>query len=245
MGHPPLRPAEPIIDWARSALPGGYVTALEALIDDAEQDAEVIALLLTGSMARGDALPGTDIDVRILLRTITTPSFTRQQRADVLTEQTLTTEEFAQTKLLTNPMHVYAYLDGVALYDPDGALRRLRATAEQLLSHYRVPKPRKRELADALSHPEEKTCTAFAAGDLLKATYSLSTASWQIIEGLWAANDLPLPPNASVRPHLRDLHGPRDIEHHFAELFIGEPAARVEAGLLILALTRDTLMAAT
>lgn len=156
MGHSRPGPAEPVIDWARGALPGGYVTALEVLIDDAERDAEVIALLLTGSMARGDALPGTDIDVRILVRTLTAPSFTRQQRAGVLIEQTLTTEKFAQTKLLSNPMHVYAYLDGVILYDPDGALRRMRAVAEQLLSSYRVPNPQKRELADALSHPEEK-----------------------------------------------------------------------------------------
>ncbi|RCK71077.1 hypothetical protein DT076_00965 [Desertihabitans brevis] len=214
---------------------------LVAELEEARRDAEVLALLLTGSVARRDALPGTDLDLRVLVRTDVAPAFTRSERSGVLVERGVTTARTAHETLLADPMHVYAYVDGIALHDPDGALARLRAEAERLRETYRTPPERRDELAEALSHPEEKIRTACAAGDLPRATYALATASWQLIEALWAANDLPLPPNASVRPHLRDLRGPADVEHRFDDLFMTEPVRRVETGLALLAWIRGEL----
>lgn len=66
----------------------------------------------------------------------------------------------------------------------------------------------------------------------MKAAYVAGTSSWQIMEGLWAANDRPVPPNSSVRPHLRDLSkGPPEIERRYRDLFLAGASRRVEVAL--------------
>ena len=73
------------------------------------------------------ALPGTDVDVRYLLEHSAARTFQRRFRAGVLLEATFTTESAALAQLESNPMHVDTYLDGVPLYDRDGALARPEA----------------------------------------------------------------------------------------------------------------------
>ena len=69
---------------------------------------------------------------------------------------------------------------------------------------------------------------ATAAGDTLKAAFVAGTTSWQVIEGLWAANDKPLPPNSSVRPHLADLtQGPAGLNSKYTQLFQGDTGTRI------------------
>lgn len=109
-------------------------------------------------------------------------------------------EATALGKLRSSPMHVYAHLDGQILYDRADALARLRDTAKRILKEYRTPADRKADLAETLSHPAEKLRVALAAGDLSRAVYTASTSTWFLVEGLWGANDLPVPPNSSVRP---------------------------------------------
>lgn len=225
--------ASAAVERIQRELPAAYASVIKKLIEETEQD-DHRALLLTGSLARGDALPGTDVDVRCIVRSAASRAFHREVRQGLQVELSVQTEEAARTQLIEQPMQVYAYLDGVALLDPDGALARLRSQAQQVFDDYVVPHSTKVELAEALSHPAEKIRVALAAGDLLKATYSLASVTWQLIEGLWAANDLPLPPNASVRPHLPDLRGPEDIERDFSRLFLADPAERAEVGLHLL-----------
>lgn len=230
-----------VIEWAGRSMPAAYPSLIKALTDGAERDDQVTGLLLTGSMARRDALPGTDIDVRYLVPTAEPQYFQRAIRDGIRLEQTFMSEPAAEAKLTATPMHVYAYLDGVILYDPDGALARLRDQAAQIYRTYRTPPQIKRAIYEALQHPEDKARVGLASDDLLRATFCLSTTSWQLIEGLWAANDLPLPPNSSIRPHLRDLEGPEDIETLFERMFLADPKERIRAGLQVIGWVRDRL----
>lgn len=232
-----------VVEWIRRSLPAEYRRVIEGLTEDARRDPAVSGLLLTGSIARQDALPGTDIDVRYFGRSDRSPSFERGFRDELLVEQTFTDEESALATLSEKPMHVYAYLDGRILYDADGTLPRLQAEAERVFREYRTPEQLKIDLAEDLRHVEDKVRVGLEAGDLLRAVYCLSTSSWRLIEGLWAANDLPVPPNSSVRPHLRDLQGPEEVCSSFERLFLGEPRERAEAGLFLVNWVRRRLLA--
>ena len=230
-----------VLDWTRRSLPPEYAAMIETLVDEAEREPSVSGLLLTGSVARGDALPGTDIDVRYVRDAEAPASFERGFREALLVERTFTDERSALTQLNDNPMHVYAYLDGRILYDRDGVLTRLRAEADRVFRAYRAPQQLKVDLAASLAHPEDKVRVGFESGDLLRAAFCLGTSSWGLMEGLWAANDLPLPPNSSVRPHLRDLRGPENIEKLFERLFLGDARERVETGLFLFGWIRGRL----
>lgn len=230
-----------VIEWAGRSMPAAYPSLIKALTDEAERDDQVTGLLLTGSMARRDALPGTDIDVRYLVPTAEPQYFQRAIRDGIRLEQTFMSEPAAEAKLTATPMHVYAYLDGVILYDRDGALARLRDQAARIFQDYRTPTEIKQISYEALMHVEDKARVGLESGDLLKATFCLSSASWQLVEGLWAANDLPLPPHSSVRPHLHDLDGPDDIETLFERMFLANPEERVRTGLQLVGWVRNRL----
>lgn len=234
---------EAVLEWTRRSLPPRYAELIMELVAGAEADPNVSGLLLTGSIARGDALPGTDIDVRYLRDSERPASFERGFDDELLVERTFTDEQSALAQLNDNPMHVYAYLDGRILYDRDGALSRLRTEADRVFHAYRAPKQLKVDLAVALGHTEDKIRVGLESGDLLRAVYCLSTSSWALMEGLWAANDRPQPPNSSVRPHLRDLRGPGDLERLFERMFLGEPRERAEIAFFLIRWVREQLLA--
>ena len=69
---------------------------------------------------------------------------------------------------------------------------------------------------------------ALAAGDILKAAFVATTTSWEILVGLWAVSDKPIPPNSSIWFHLKDLlKVPPDLDATLNSLFCGETLTRV------------------
>ncbi|GAA1708578.1 nucleotidyltransferase domain-containing protein [Kribbella yunnanensis] len=210
-----------------------YEELVAELVAEAQRDEEVVGVLLTGSVARGDALAGTDVDLRVILGDGVSRPALHEVRGGVPVEWGYADERGAREALEKAPMHVYAYLDGRILHDPAGVLSRLRQQAVQRFEGYRVSEVERAELERNLRYPAEKIRVAVAGGDLLKAAFVASTTSWFLIEGLWAANDRPLPPNSSVRPHLRDLAGPPDVESLYGELFLADAERRVEVALFL------------
>lgn len=207
-------------------------TLLREAVEEAARDEEVIGLLLTGSLARGDALPGTDLDLVLILSEGCSRPFRREIVDGILVERTSVDEPSARMQLDRHPMRVYGYLDGRILYDPHGALAGLRLRARARFEAYETPPAHRDETAFLLRCSRDKMRVALGGGDLLKAAYVAGTSSWQIIEGLWAANGLPVPPNSSVRPHLRDLSkGPPEVEQRYRDLFLAGAPRRVEVAL--------------
>lgn len=209
-----------------------YADLLAVLVEEARGDEEIVAALLTGSLARGDALPGTDVDLRYVLADGLERESSSVVRDGVLVERGYADLASARATLEANPMHVYAYLDGRILYDPHGALAELAELARRTYETYRTPAEDSDRIAFLLRCAWDKISVAWKGGDQLKAAFVTSTSSWQIIEGLWAANHRPLPPNSSVRPHLADLEtGPPDVEERYRQLFLGSTGERVQAAL--------------
>ncbi len=218
-----------------------YEGLLGELVAEVVRDDEVVGVLLTGSLARGDALPGTDVDLRVILVDGVSRPALHEVRDGVPVEWGYADEAAARAAVDANPMHVYAYLDGRILHDPQGVLARLRQHAVERFEGYRVSEAGRDQLAESLRYPAEKIRVAVAGGDLLKAAFVSATCSWFLMEGLWAANDRPLPPNSSVRPHLRDLAGPPEVESLYGDFFLGTAERRVEVALYLLDWILDEL----
>ena len=182
-----------------------YQILLQEILDESSQQSDVIGILLTGSVARGDVLPGSDLDLRFLLAPGSRRSFSAELRQGILVERGYADVSKALRKLDSNPMEVYAYLDGRILFDSQGALADLTEQARQRFAAYHVPDDERREIAYWLQSARIKMAAALTASDTLKAAYLTSTQSWPLLQGLWAANEKPLPPNGSVWVHLKDL----------------------------------------
>ncbi len=209
-----------------------YQALLQELVEEASQQEDLLGMLLTGSVARGDALPGSDLDVRYLLSPGKSQPFQSALRHGIMVERSYADLAQARSKLETNPMEVYAYLDGRILFDPVGALNQLSEQARISFETYQSSEKERREIAYWLMSARLKMTVALAAGDLLKAAFVASTNSWEVLMGVWAANDKPMPPNGSVWAHLKDLSkGPNEIERQMYLLFCGETQQRVQTAI--------------
>lgn len=205
---------------------------LQEIAEEMRQHEEILGLLVTGSVARGDALAGSDLDLRCILAPGHSRTFQSEFRQGILVERGYADMAQAQEKLETNPMEVYAYLDGQILYDPAAILTQLRAQAQHIFETYRMADQEQRALAYWLLTARLKIHAALKGENLLKAAFIASVTSWKILEGLWAANDRPMPPQGSVWVHLTDLsHGPPQVEGILRSLFGGDTHQRIQATL--------------
>jgi hypothetical protein len=207
---------------------------LGGILDEVKRDGEAIGLLLKGSVARGDAYPGSDLDLQVLLGDGCSRTFRAEDKQGVLVEWTYVDGALARSTLERDPMNVYAYLDGRILYDPHGRLRALTGVARARYEAYRAPVREKRRIAHWLQSAKTKIVAARDAGDELRASYVASTTSWVILEGIWAACDKPVPPSGALWAHIPDLStSSADVEACMQRLFGEDTSDRVVATLEI------------
>jgi predicted nucleotidyltransferase len=148
---------------------------LQVVVDESNADPAVIGILLSGSLARGDALPGADIDLLLLVTDETPTSFSHEMREGIMIERHVVTVAAAQRRVAEQPMAVYIYLDGRILADPRGYLANLTATARARLAAYRSSASERHAIAHWLRSAHIKLTTARSAGDDLKAAYIIPT----------------------------------------------------------------------
>lgn len=198
----------------------------------AREDNEVAGLLLTGSVARGDAYPGSDLDLYAVLRDGRSRTFVTETRRGIVVEIGYADFDLAKHQMEDNPMSVYRYLDGRILHDPQGLLQRLVEIARERFEAYEAQEEERRRIAYWLESARIKITAARDAGDVLKATYVASTVSWPLLEGLWAAANKPMPPNGAVLPHVRDLDETIPcVDQMLHRLFIGDTTGHIEITL--------------
>jgi hypothetical protein len=116
--------------------------------------------------------------------------------------------------------------------NPMGMLRHLTDRAKAFFETYQFPQQAVQGLAYWLRSAHLKMTVALRASDLSKAAFLCSTTSWQILMGLWAVNDKPMPPNGSVWAHIKDLSkGPPDVKEQLNQFFCGETQQRVQTAI--------------
>ena len=205
-----------------------YEVLLQQIVDEEIHQKDILGVLLIGSVARGDALPGADLDLRFMLALGVSRKAETEVHQGILIERSYADMAQAQSKLTTNPMKIYNYLDGRILFDPKGLLVQLKEQAIQRFETYQYTQQERESIAYWLKSARLKMNVALAAGDIRKAAFVATTTSWEILVGLWAANEKPMPPNSSVWFHLKDLsNAPHGLETMLHSLFCGETHMRV------------------
>jgi predicted nucleotidyltransferase len=200
-----------------------------------QADAEVMGLLLAGSVARGDAAPSSDVDLCVLLRKGCSRSFEAETISGILVERKYADLTSSIKRIKSNPMEVYAYLDGRILFDLECGLIRLTAFARKRLEGYRMPEEERRAISHWLRSAAIKIAAAQEAGNDLKAAFVATSTAWKVLEGIWAVNDKPMPPSGCVISHLKDLNFPTTSDPSwFMRLLQGETPTRVTTTLALI-----------
>ena len=209
--------------------------AASQAIEDLRRTPGVRGVALTGSWAGGCATEGSDVDLLVLCGENRFEAFYRQ---GVLIEISHTTYERALEKLGQSPMEPYRWLEAKILFG-DGGLAELIRAARGAYESYRAPAGEKRCLAHWLRSLELKLsaagndANALYAGHM-KERYLAATNAWILLEAIWAINDRPMPPTATVYrlyPQLEQVPFPG----WFEALFHEDNAKRLEATRQIIA----------
>ncbi|MFC3747955.1 DNA polymerase subunit beta [Paenibacillus sp. GCM10012306] len=199
------------------------------------QDHEAVGLLLQGSVARGESYETSDLDMYILLKEGLSRPFRSEFRQGICVELKYSDFAMATRKCENGPMGMYNFLDSVILIDHEGQLQQLIERSKQLYSGYQTPVTEMKSIKYWLESTLIKIKAAQMAEDDLKAAFVAGTTSWKILEGVWAANNKPMPPNGSVLFHLKDLEGLSDnLKGLIKNLFVGEVKERIESSIQII-----------
>jgi predicted nucleotidyltransferase len=185
-----------------------YMTQHEivaACLAEAQRDPDVVGLLLAGSFARRDALPGSDVDLYVLLRDGCERPNRSELQGGVLVEWQYNDLARAKAKLASNPMTIYTHLDGHVLYDLENQFPELIRLAQEAQDSFSVTEKDRAAIAHWLLSASLKVVAARAAGDQIKVAFVVSSTTYQVFAGLWAVNQKPMPASGGVLAHLNDL----------------------------------------
>lgn len=204
------------------------------IVDSLRSDPKVMGVLLTGSRARGDATPGSDVDLWVLLSGVNERRFRSEEEQGHLVEMHFRNLVQARDKMRRHAMELYSHLDGRILYDPEGKLAELRAEAQRLFESYQMPEAERKALAYWLQNARRKLQTALSEQAQLKMGYLSSIQGWKILEGLWAANQKPMPPAGAVFAHISRLEAPLPHFELMNGLFGSDPHTRSKTALTLI-----------
>ena len=167
-------------------------------LTNSHERGDVLAVLLVGSAARGNAMATSDVD----LLTVVSGAGARGQGPRALRDGYLV-ETFAKTQAQweerfrrPRPMWIYSFLEAAVLHNT-GPAARLRSAAQSAYEDYETPEELREELATTLRHGEPKLRRALQAGDEQAGCWA-SVFLPGMLDGLYAIHDRP-PPAGSRR----------------------------------------------
>lgn len=209
---------------------------VDELVDEAVRDERISGALLIGSLGRGTALPGSDIDLFLLIPDGLGKErlYRNHERRGVLIEYHHRDVATARSQLETDATWVYAYLDSRVLYDPAHHVAELVCIARERYAGYRSTDEQKRRYAFIVDRTREKLQAAVDADDALRAGGVASTYATAILNGLWTAFDKPTLGVSEMWARLPDLVGlPPGTRETLDELFLGAALERARAGIIL------------
>lgn len=209
---------------------------VDELVDEAVRDERISGALLIGSLGRGTALPGSDIDLFLLIPDGLGKErlYRNHERRGVLIEYHHRDVATARSQLETDATWVYAYLDSRVLYDPAHRVAELVSIACERYAGYHSTDEQKRRYAFIVDRTREKLQAAVDADDALRAGGVASTYATAILNGLWTAFDKPTLGVSEMWARLPDLVGlPPGTRENLDELFLGAALERARAGIIL------------
>jgi hypothetical protein len=212
-----------------------YAAIIERRVAQVALDPQILALWLIGSLARGDALPGCDIDVVEVRAPGCGKPFSHHEEEGVVVETHAQDEQGLRELARSRPAWTYAFLDARQLVGAGDVTSRLQAYAQETLNAFRADPAERSKNAWWIASAQRKIAAAVAAGDSLRAGFLCSTNAWQVLEGLWLINDRPMPASGGVLAHGKALRLlPEDAQETLRAMFSGANDERVRATLLLI-----------
>ena len=210
--------------------------AIAELLREAAAQPLIVGVLLIGSLGRGSALPGSDVDLLFLVREGHGEErlFHNHERHGIATEFHFRDIPGAEAQLAAEPEWLYAYLDSRILHDPTDGLAALCALARERFATYRAEPALKHRHAFMADRTRHKLQAAIDADDALRAGGVASTYALVIIQGLFTAYDRPHLGVSELWAHLPDLEGlPPALGMALETLFLGAALERARAGTIL------------
>jgi predicted nucleotidyltransferase len=200
---------------------------------------DVEAVLLGGSVGRGEHQASSDIDLLI----VSTDAFAlpvRETYGELLVERIAHTEgdwlgRFDRPKT----SWLYAFLEANVLFD-SGAAERLRHQARTVQATYRASPELKSLLATWLWHGQAKLDRVQPEDAELQGFFS-SVFVETIIDGLYTVHDVPLPAGSRRMAHLSLVAMTAREQRDLHSLLTGGTADRFEAAQRLVGGLRDQL----
>lgn len=229
--------------------------ALDEVLAGLRADADVLGVLLCGSLARGTAREDSDIDLLVVLaggegvtvgEAARCSSRTRHGAIDV--EQSCRTvagwtAQFAPSRI-GDESWGYAFLDGAVLHDLHGAVARLVDAAATAHARYRVPEHITAHYAWLWRHLRPKMEAVLRSADATEVGWATAVMTKHLTNTLWAINGRPLPSRdlGTFQRHLGDLTVPHNAPALIRELLAASPKDGLRLQLRLLDLVMPYLL---
>lgn len=203
---------------------------------------DVLAVLLSGSVCRGEHMASSDIDLLVVTTDQSDLEIGRRQLVDGLLLEWIARPEADFRSRFDRPRTswLYAFLEAEIVMD-SGPAARLVAAAKQTLRTYRTAEALRELLATQLWHGQAKLDRAEQRADARELGFWSAVCTERVIDGLFAVYDVPLPAGARRLEYLH-LVPLTDVERsQLDRMLTGTTVERFEATRLLQARLRAAL----
>lgn len=177
-------------------------------------DNNVIAFLLTGSVAREEASESSDLD--IILITKESRETADQYIDGILVEiKSKTSVDYIQ-KMVDKPMNVYMWLDAEVIFDKQNISEKVISKAKEIYENFTPNKSDVKGTVKWLESVKGKISSAQERNDKLAIGFNVSNVLWIIIQGFYFLNSKPLPPSTTA---FRNISKLEKLPENFNEIW--------------------------
>lgn len=210
-----------------------YQKIIEDLKNKYEKDDNALAFFIAGSVARGEAQYGNDLDTIFITRE---GSFSEEYEQDgILVEIGGNTFDTALQSLEKNPMQLYIYQDAKAVFDKENCLKKLKEKADKIFRNYKPDEAELTVIKKWLSSVVKKVEVAQQNNDHEKVGFHVSNVLWKTVEGLYAINSIPTPAATSALRRINSLSIlPEDFERLWNDALLGDLTTRTNATIKLM-----------
>jgi hypothetical protein len=189
--------------------------------DKFSKDIKLHALLLTGSVARGEHAPSSDLD--LIAVGDYQPTFTELTKDGITVEIKYRSLTAFMEKMDEDPMNCYQFLDAKLICGSQVFLDALLKHAHAVLEKA-TPVVSKKWLVSA------KEKMTGATDDELKLGFLVANNLWKLIEGIYAINGMPVPPMTTAYRNITSLPNlPTDFPKLWQDLLTSTNNTRKDA----------------
>jgi len=206
----------------------------------AERD-DVLSVLLSGSVGRGEHVATSDIDLLVVTTQDSSLELGPRQLVNGLLVEWIARPEAQWRARFDRPKTswLYSFLEAEVLMD-SGPAGRLVEAARSVLMTYRTSAELRELLATNLWHGQAKLDRAQAAGTPWELGFWAALFVESVLDGLYAVHDVPLPAGARRLPYLHLVPLAEDETALIDAMLTGTSTERFEATRdLVARLRRD------